>query len=243
LMWQQMQSEGFQNEWGLEDCIVVADGSGSMFGAVSGNSSLRAIEVCNALAIYFAEQLQGIFHNKAITFSGSPEFIDLEPGKSLKEKLEIMLAHDEVANTNIEAVFDLLLEMAVSNEVPAEELPGQVLIISDMEFDEARRPVYYWGNTGEVWNVFDDTLFGIIESKYKAAGYTMPRLIFWNVCGRTQTIPMVEGENGICLLSGFSQNAMKVAANRKVKDPYECLLRVLDGERYAPVEKALRDVA
>lgn len=37
----------------------------------------------------------------------------------------------------------------------------------------------------------------------------MPRLIFWNVCGRTDTIPMVNNEEGLCLLSGFSQNAMK----------------------------------
>ena len=70
----------------------------------------------------------------------------------------------------------------------------------------------------------------------------MPRLIFWNVCGRSDTIPKVDNEQGICLLSGFSQNAMKIAANKEIKDPYESLLNVLDSKRYDKVEEALKAV-
>ncbi len=243
LMWEIITKDGFQNDWGLQDCIVVADGSGSMYSAVSGNSSITAIEVCNALAIYFAEQLQGVFHNKAITFSMTPKFIDLEKGKSLKDKLEIMLAHNEVANTNIKAVFDMLLAMAVSNQVPQEQLPKQVLVLSDMEFDCATTSCYDW-RTGEwVGSPVTEALFEQIAEEYKAAGYTMPRLIFWNLCGRTDTIPMVDNESGLCLLSGFSQNAAKVAAHKEIKDPYESLLKVLDAPRYHKVEEALRSIA
>lgn len=234
LMWNCMVEQGFQNEWGFDDCIVVADGSGSMYTTVSGESSLRAIEVCNALAIYFAQQLKGIYHNKAITFSQTPRFIDLSHGKTLKEKLEILFAHNEVANTNIEAVFDLLLRVARSNKISQEELPKQVLIISDMEFDMARGH-YGYGSK----NDFDDEkLFEKIERRYHSAGYQMPRLIFWNVCGRTDTIPLVDAEQGVCLLSGFSQNAMKVAVHKEI-DPYESLLKTLDTSRYDKVEEAL----
>lgn len=238
LMWCRIQEQGFDNEWGFEDCIVVADGSGSMYSHASGNTSVQAIEVCNALAIYFAEQLKGVFHNKAITFSHSPQLIDLDKGKNLKEKLEIMLAYNEVANTNIEAVFDLLLDMAISNEVPAEELPEQVLIISDMEFDAASAPEY-WHESCKEWNKFTPALFDTIEARFQAAGYQMPRLIFWNVCGRTRTIPKVDNEQGICLLSGFAPNAMKIAAKKDKKDPYECLIQVLDRPRYQAVEDAI----
>ena len=241
-MWDQICKEGFQNYWGLEDCIVVADGSGSMYGTASGSTSIMAIEICDALAIYFAEQLKGVFHNKAITFSSRPRLIDLDKGKNLKEKLKIMLACNEVANTNIEAVFDMLLDMALSNEVPAEELPKQVLIISDMEFDEACS-CNGWGGTMERWGRFNPTLFETIERRYEQVGYRMPRLIFWNVCGRTNTIPKVDHEQGICLLSGFSPNAMKIAADREKKDPYESLLQVLDSPRYEPVERALHSLS
>lgn len=242
LMWKNIVEQGFQNDWGFDDCIVVADGSGSMYTHASGSTSVMAIEICNSLAIYFAEQLKGVFHNKAITFSARPQFINLEKGQNLKEKLEIMLAHNEVANTNIEAVFDMLLNMAISNEVLPEELPKQVLIISDMEFDSASSPEI-WNIRSEKWNKFTPTLFETIGERYKRAGYKVPRLIFWNVCGRTDTIPQVDNEEGICLLSGFSQNAMKIAVNKEKKDPYESLVQVLDGPRYDAVEKAIAGLA
>ena len=243
IMWEFITENGFQNDWGLKDCIVVADGSGSMYTKVSGDSNVSAIEVCNSLAIYFAQQLQGVFRNKAITFSMTPQFIDLEEGKSLKDKLEIMLAHNEVANTNIKAVFDMLLDMAVSNQVPKEQLPKQVLVLSDMEFDCATAPCYHWQTGEKVGSPVTQALFEQIAAEYKAAGYTMPRLIFWNLCGRSDTIPMVDNENGLCLLSGFSQNAAKVAVKKEIKDPYECLLQVLDAPRYQKVEEALRGIA
>ena len=245
LLWKKITEDGFQNEWGLKDAIVVADGSGSMYTPVSGNSTVQAIEVCNSLAIYFAEQLKGVFHNKAITFSSRPQFIDLKDNTKLKDKLEIMRAYSEVSNTNIKAVFDLLLEMAVSHAVPAEELPRQVLIISDMEFDLASVP-NYWSFRGKreavEWAPADEALFTTIGKQYEAAGYRMPRLIFWNVCGRTDTIPMVDNAEGLCLLSGFSQNAMKIAAEKEKKDPWEALKKVLDSPRYQPIEEALRQM-
>lgn len=234
LLWKEMICQGFKNDWGLEDAIVVADGSGSMYSYAAGQSKVTAIEVCASLAIYFAEQLNGVFHNKAITFSATPQFIELDRGKNLKEKLEIMASHCEIANTDIEAVFELLLTMALSHQVPPEELPKQVLIISDMEFDEAAQVGSYSEETGDIQTLFDG-----IERRFEEHGYHMPRLIFWNVCGRSNTIPMVNHENGLCLLSGFSQNAMKAASDREQKDPYQSLLGVLDGERYDPVERAL----
>ena len=230
IMWKKLLENGFQNDWGFENCIVVADGSGSMFTEVSNRISVQAIEVCNSLAIYFAEQLSGIFHNKAITFSARPQFIDLAKGANLREKLDIMLAHGEIANTNIEAVFMMLLEMAKSHHVPKEQLPNQVLVISDMEFDMATRPRGF-GIQRETFTPFNQTLFDTIEKLYTEEGYQMPRLIFWNVCGRTNTIPKVDNEKGICLLSGFSQNAMKIAEHPEIKDPYESLLKILDDKR------------
>lgn len=237
LLWDKIVKEGFDNNWGFDDCIVVADGSGSMFSHVSGDNHLHAIEVCNALAIYFAQQLQGVFHDKVITFSEHPQYIDLSKAKSLKEKLEIMYAYNEIANTNIEAVFDMLLAMAVSNQVPADQIPKQVLIISDMEFDAAT------GGGRHSNHAFTEDLFEQIAARYEEAGYQIPRLIFWNVCGRTDTIPAVEGDQGICLLSGFAVNAMKVATHRDVVDPYEALLKTLDAPRYDVVDAALDLIA
>jgi hypothetical protein len=211
---------------GCGNTIVVADGSGSMTVPV-GNTSTTALEVANALAIYFAERSSGEFKDKYITFSSHPQLVDFSCGENLRDKISIALSHNEVSNTDIEAVFDLILSTALRNNMRQEDIPANILIISDMEFDCAtacRTDVH---------------LFKSIEAKYKANGYKLPRLVFWNVNSRTNTVPVRENDMGVALVSGFSVNICKMVMSGKT-DPFECLLETLNSERYQPVEDALR---
>lgn len=223
---------------GCGNTIVVADGSGSMTTTVDNNSCVTALEVANALAIYFAEHSSGQFKDKYITFSERPQFVDFSNCKSLHDKLQKAMTHNEVANTNIEKVFDLILTAAINNHMHQEDLPANILIISDMEFDScatcgANTRSYSYGS-----NRPSKKLFDVIAQKYAAAGYKMPRLVFWNVNSRTGTIPVKENELGVALVSGFSVNVAKMVMSGKT-DPFECLLETLNSERYAPVEVAL----
>lgn len=217
---------------GYEDSstIVVADGSGSMRSAI-GKTGISALEVANSLAIYFAEKLSGEFRDRYITFSERPQLVDFSGASSLCEKLIIAGRHNEIANTNIEAVFDLILSTAIRNRMCQEELPANVLIISDMEFDSCAT-----GGMGRT--KINDVLFNQIGKKYLDAGYRLPRLVFWNVNSRTGTIPVRENRMGVALVSGFSPNIAKMVMSGKL-DPYECLLETLNSERYKPVEEAL----
>ena len=217
---------------GCGNTIVVADGSGSMTTRVDNNSGVTALEVANALAIYFAEHSSGQFKDKYITFSERPQFVDFSNCKSLHSKLQTALAHNEVANTNIEKVFDLILTTAINNHMSQEDLPQNVLIISDMEFDSAT----YCYRSGSKPT---QRLFDVIAQKYTNAGYKIPRLVFWNVASRTGTIPVKENDLGVALVSGFSVNVAKMVMSGKT-DPFECLFETLNSERYAPVEEALR---
>ena len=220
---------------GNESTIVVADGSGSMMATVGG-SGVTALEVANALAIYFAERCSGTFKDRYITFSEHPKFVELDDAKSLWDKLIIARRHNEVANTNIKAVFELILKTAVRNGMKQEEIPANILIISDMEFDScavtSERNMYLASNRPSA------TLFQTIANEYLAAGYKMPRLVFWNVNSRTGTIPVRENDLGVALVSGFSPNICKMVMSGKT-DPYECLLETLHSERYEPVRKAI----
>ena len=221
---------------GCGNTIVVADGSGSMTCTVDHNSGVTALEVANALAIYFAEHSSGQFKDKYITFSERPRLVDFSNCKSLHAKLQTALVHSEVANTNIEKVFDLILNTAISNKMFQEDLPQNVLIISDMEFDHCAS----CGNSNR-WECNRPTrkLFDVIAKRFADAGYTMPRLVFWNVNSRTGTIPVKENDLGVALVSGFSVNVAKMVMSNKT-DPFECLLETLNSERYAPVEEALK---
>lgn len=110
-----------------------------------------------------------------------------------------------------------------------EEMPKNILIISDMEFDVATN-----GRT-------DQTLFDSISEKFEEYGYKIPRLVFWNVASRTGTIPVKQNKLGVALVSGFSPNIVKMVLSGEL-DPYKCLTDQLDSERYAPVEAAVKDL-
>lgn len=216
---------------GAENTIVVADGSGSMTCNVGGNTHVTALDVANALAIYFAERSSGEFKDKYITFSNRPQLVDFSNAKTLRDKIGIALSHNEVADTNIEATFDLILQTAVNNNMSQEDMPKNILIVSDMEFNMATG--YRYAPT--------ETLFETIAKKYAAHGYMLPRLIFWNVNSRTGTIPVKENELGVALVSGFSVNVVNMVMSNKL-DPYECLLDTLNDERYQPIEEAIKDI-
>ena len=225
---------------GCGNTIVVADGSGSMDCNVGGN--VTALDVANALAIYFAERSSGEFKDKYITFSERPQLVDFSNAKNLRDKLMIARQHDEVANTNIEAVFDLILSTAIKNNMSQEEIPANILIVSDMEFDSCATTNSSRSNG---WYSYckrpTTTLFGEIKKRYKAAGYKLPRLVFWNVNSRTGTIPVKENDLGVALVSGFSVNIVNMVMSNKT-DPYECLLETLNTERYQPIEDAIKDI-
>lgn len=211
---------------GDQDILVVPDGSGSMIMRL-GNTGVRALDVANALAIYFAERLHGAFRDKYITFSARPQLVDMSGATSLRSKLEIALRHNEVANTNIQAVFELILATAIENNMTQEQMPKTLLIISDMEFD-----------AGTGIRHLNETLFDSIARMYNRNGYKLPRLVFWNVNSRTNTIPVKENEAGVALVSGFSPNVAKMVMSAKL-DPYEALLETLNAERYDLVREAL----
>lgn len=231
---------------GCGNTIVVADGSGSMTSRVDPKSGVTALDVANALAIYFAERSSGQFKNKYITFSENPRFVDFSKCASLHEKLQLALSHNEVANTNIEKVFAMILATAIQNRMRQEDLPQNILIISDMEFDACatsgtpRLVKTRWGNYYDSgYTRPTTTLFDEIAKEYTAYGYKLPRLVFWNVNSRTGTIPVKENDLGVALVSGFSVNVAKMVMSNKL-DPFECLLETLNNERYAPVEEALK---
>lgn len=224
---------------GAENTICVADGSGSMTSKV-GNTKVSCLDVANALAIYFSERSLGQFKDNYITFSQNPQLVDFSKVKTLREKIEIATKHNEVANTNIEAVFGLILRTAIKKNMKQEELPQNILILSDCEFDFC---VTTNATAGSCWEVSrpNQTLFTTFEKEYEQHGYKIPRLIFWNICSRTGTIPVKENDLGVALVSGFSPAIVKMVLSNST-DPFECLLEQLNTERYAVVENALKDV-
>ena len=232
--WKNMEDviEGKELNW-----LVMADVSGSM-----EDYDNIPIATSIATAIYCAEKTQGVFHNKFMTFSKKPEIVDIK-GDTICEKVENAYRANWGVNTDLEKAFDLILEVAVNNKLKQEELPQTLLIISDMEFDEARGQYYYHENEDS------KTLFKEIQEKFNKYGYEMPTCVFWNVNADVK-FPVDSEEKGCILLSGYSNNNFRAllgadliqeephlidTTEKVIVTPYESMVSILNSERYEKI--------
>lgn len=207
----------------IANTLVVCDSSCSMCQPVSGSTKAECIEISNALAIFFAEHSKGEFKDKFITFSSRPQFVDLSKVYHLADKIHIASLYDDCSNTDLYAVFKLILETAIKGNMKSEDLPKNILIVSDMQFDG------YFSNKYE-------TLVETIRREYSEAGYEMPCLIWWNLTNRSTVFPEIRGN---CkLISGFSANNYKMIMSDKL-DPWLALMDVLNSKRYDIIDKTI----
>lgn len=205
-----------------EDCLAVIDTSGSMRGT--------PLEIAVSLGIYLAEKNKGAFANHYITFSDKPRLVEL-----IGDDLYTKMSHMEQihpSNTDINATFDLILNTAINNKLSQNELPTRVLIISDMEFDEADG---YDGNGWQRGDIVKKANFDIIKKKFEDAGYTIPNLVFWNVDSRKDNIPMTMNEKGVQLVSGSSPYIFDSLLGNKYVGAYELMLKELDKDVYSAI--------
>ncbi len=217
VMWKNLPNYINENEKG----IVVCDTSGSMSG--------QPINVAISLAMYMAERNKGQFANKFITFSSEPELQEIK-GSTLQQKILNLNNAKWEGNTDLQAVFDLILDTAIKNKINQEELPNTIYIVSDMEFDSCT-------NGGDYYRK-NNTNFKVIKEKYAKAGYEMPQLVFWNVDSRQNNVPVDKNENGVILVSGFSPTIFKMVC--EVTTPEKFMLKVLNNERYNLIDKKLK---
>lgn len=201
------------------NALVVADGSGSMYNGY--NRSASPISVALSLAIYFAERNKGKFAGHFITFSRSPRLVEIK-GRDIVEKAVYCSRFNEVANTDLEAVFELILRTAVLNKLPQKELPERLYIISDMEFDYC------------VMGGSDDTVFDNARKKYERSGYKLPDVIFWNVNSRSGCIPVRFTQTGAALVSGASPSIYNMVKSGDMS-PEKIMRDIIGSERYAKI--------
>ena len=199
-----------------ENALVVIDGSGSMY----SRSDPMPATVALSLGIYYAERNTGAFHNHFITFSERPQLVEIK-GETILEKVRYCHDYNEVANTNIQKVFELILRTAVNNNVPQSEMPSTLYIISDMEFDCCARGA-------------ELTNFEYAKKIFAEAGYDLPRVVFWNVQSRNKQQPVTQNEQGVALVSGCSPRIFSMLKSG-ILSPLGYMLDILGAERYEKI--------
>ena len=196
------------------NAVVMADVSGSMRG--------RPMATSIGLAIYLAQRNTGLYHNQYMTFTNEPHFVNIKEGASLLENVQKVAAAGVGYSTNLEKAFQEILNVAVTNRVPANQMPKTFVVISDMEIDRYMRPGRHWD------------FLKVMEARYNARGYSLPRIVLWNVNARKDTV-LSQDENTI-FISGQSPSSFKaLCQNLDGITAYELMLQVLNGKAYAKV--------
>ena len=201
------------------DALAVVDTSASM----RADRASAPINVAISLGMYCAERAKGPYAGHYVSFSRKPKLIKVE-GVDFCDKVKRIYDANLCENTNIEATFDMLLDVAMRNGCTQEDLPKNIIVISDMEFDQARG--YYRWDTNKPGTA---TLMENIEKKWNQYGYQMPKLIFWNVDARSDNFAM-EVKDGVSFVSGCSPVIFKQVMTGKTA--YDLMYEVLDSKRY-----------
>lgn len=195
--------------------MALVDTSGSM---TIKRNSIAPINISIALGLYCAEKCSGPYAGHFITFESNPHFIEVE-GKDFVEKVENISNAPWGNSTNLEKAFDLMLDVAIRNNLSQKDIPENLIVISDMEFDQTGRN-----------NCIFNTLCDGIKNRWKAVGYEMPHLVFWNCNARHDLIPMKDDGN-VTFVSGASPVIFEMIMSGK--KGIEVMKETLECERYS----------
>lgn len=221
--WTQTELDAVQAQWdalpnyvGDANVLPMVDSSGSMTCVAGKKGSTSCLEIAISLGLYFADKNKGKFKDTFLTFSRTPKLVNLKG--NINQKIDQMNT-GEVANTDLNKAFDLILKTAVDNNVPQAEMPQTLVIFSDMQFDQGVD--------------HDDSAIEMIARKYQAAGYELPKVVFWNL-NAYDNVPVKFDKSGTALVSGFSPAiaASILGADPDAFSPEAIMLKAVMNSRY-----------
>lgn len=212
------QWKALPNYMGEASVLAMVDVSGSMSCPAGGKGTLSCLDVALSLGLYVSDKNTGKFKDMFLTFSGEPELLSLRG--NIVEKCQQMHKSHWAMNTDLVKAMQKILDVAKNGNVPQEEMPKILLILSDMQFDQCAR--------------FDDSAMQMIRRKYTDAGYVTPMIVFWNLNAH-DNVPVKYNEKGAALVSGFSPAIMKavLSCNMDEFSPYSIMLQTVMNDRYA----------
>lgn len=223
--WTKQELDVIEAQWaampnyiGDSSVLPMVDVSGSMTCIAGKKGTTTCLDVAVSLGLYFADKNRGAFKDCMLTFSGSPELVTLKG--NINQKIDQMVKTSWAMDTNLNKAFEKILTTAVSNSVPQADMPGTVVIFSDMQFNSCV--------------THDDSALQMIARKYKDAGYELPKVVFWNL-NASDNVPVKFDTSGTALVSGFSP-AIATAILSGDSDgftPEAIMLKAVMADRYA----------
>jgi hypothetical protein len=236
---------------GLGRSIPMCDFSGSMSGL--------PLEVSRALGLLISEVTTDAFKHKMLTFDSTPKMVDLPKDGDIFHKVEHLNRNSQFGqglSTDFQKAMDLVLENLVKHRVPVGEEPENLIVLTDMAWDQAcgsNEASIYSGNMyrRNVKTAPWQTHLQMIRENFKRAGedmfgegkgYKVPRIVVWNLSSLCQDMHAQADTEGVVMLSGWSPSLFKVlmAKGVEIQTPYKALRYQLDDPMYDVVRERIR---
>jgi len=195
------QWDALPNYIGNKNLLPMVDVSASMTWFKVGES-LNGLEAAVSLGLYMATKNTGEFRDVFATFSTNTELVKLR-GDTIVDKVQTMTRANWSGSTSIVRAFQAILSHAQRNDVCQSDMPDYLVILSDMQFDHCAR--------------YDDSALQSMKRQYTAAGYEIPKVIFWNLNAKGGS-PVTVKNADTALVSGFSPSIAKTVLSA---DPEE----------------------
>lgn len=200
------------------NAMVVCDTSSSMLSGASNTAS--PMQVAVSLAMYTAERANGPFHNHYISFSHKARLVEVL-GADFCDKVSRIIRSNVCENTNLESVFDLVLDTAMQYRLPRNAMPKTLVVVSDMEIDHvagiSNRKEIFMESMRRKW-------FNKCGNRYE-----FPDVVFWNVSARNDTF-LDDPKSGITYVSGCSPVLFEQILSGKTS--MDLMFEKLNSERY-----------
>lgn len=218
---------------GLGKAVAMCDFSGSM----DGLPKLISL----SLGILISEVTHPSFRDHILSFDSTPTWHSFTGMTQLKDKLHsISYNLGQGLTTNFYKACMCILDRMIQRRVPVGEEPEDLIVLTDMGFDEASAmyrgysPIKMPFQLEEIRQQFEqagEKVWG------KGNGWKPPRIVIWNLSAKYDDFHAKAHQEGVVQLSGWSPNVLKVLEKGRVevKTPYETMRAILDDERYGKI--------
>ena len=213
---------------GLGKSLPMCDFSGSM----SGLPKLISL----ALGILVSEINHASFKDHILTFDSDPKWHSFSGKKTLKEKLDSI--NDDLGqgtSTNFFKACMCILDKMKEHRVPIGEEPEDLIVLTDMGFDETKKSGSdKWSTQLELIRDKFDKASKEVWGKADGRGWKVPRIVIWNLSAKFTDFHAKADQDGVVQLSGWSPSMLKALQKGgvQVMTPYQGMRTVLDDTRY-----------
>ena len=185
-----------------EIILPMIDTSGSMFG--------EPLAIAISLGMYLAERNNSEFKDMFLSFSEQPELIKIT-GTDVMDKMKNIEGAHWGMNTDFEAAYMHILNMAKKHNVVKSSMPTMLLVLSDMQFDDSQHDMPH---------------FNHMKEEYEKYGYDLPKIVFWNLAAYPGT-PAECSDDSVAMVSGFNPKIMEAVLNAEDFSPISVMLEAL----------------